>query len=92
MNKPLTKAELKALDFGHGWLENWSVLEADDGSEQDYIHVQRVGWADGMFAMSDSYATLENILKNYNRRGGVRVWLGGIPPTEEQRKAATWDA
>lgn len=87
----LTAAELEAMPFGHGWMDDWTICEADDGSEEDDFSLLRVGWADGTFAFKDSYSDLDRMIKRYNRRGGCRIWVGDVPPTDEQRKAVSWE-
>lgn len=87
----LTAEEVAAMPFGHGWLEDWCVLENDDGSETDGIDVQRVGWADGTMAFKDSYSNLNKLLLlSYNQPRGFRIWIGENPPTDEQREATPW--
>lgn len=87
----LSAEELAGMPFGHGWEESRTMLEDDEGNSTiECKEVHRVAWADGLFAYKDSYTDIERILKNYNRRGCGRIWLGEDPPSKAQRDEAPW--
>ena len=80
----LTAKELEAMPFGHGWLE-W---EPEAGGEPD---VQRVGWADDMFAIKGCYLYRKAVMTDYNSPNGLRIWVGAFPPGKAESQRRAWN-
>lgn len=78
----LSEEEFKDTPFGMGWLENMF--------EWDTISLERFAWVNGSAVSEVGYTTVEKLLRLYNISNGVRVWVGDVPPTDEQRRAKEW--
>ena len=83
----LTVEELAKMPFGHGWIE-YQQDEADPVDFSDLL--QRIGWADGNFALAGCFSDIGMMTASYNCPNGQRVWIGDEPPTDDQRRAAPW--
>lgn len=76
--------------WGHGWNE-YHYIGDDEDPEQ--FELSECVWIDGhMVNAEGDYFRLAADGKWYGKQYGFRVWRGDSPPTEEQRKAAGWDA
>lgn len=84
----LTADEFAAAEAGAGWIETW--LRGEDG-DPDEMSMERCAWAGPYMAFAESCnGEKANVLAEYNRPYGCRVWTGERP-TEEQREAVKWD-
>lgn len=83
----LSAEDFAATEAGHGWLESW--CEPMDG-ESEYFEISPFAWAGGHTVCEGGDLSVEDMLRFYGKRYGLRVWVGDITPTDAQREATPW--
>ena len=84
----LTLEEAQTLT-GHGWEEVWLLGDEEEGLPDSKILCECVFIA-GHIRCADGDVG-EIVPAWYNLREHSRLWMGDIPPTDEQRKAEAWN-
>ena len=72
---------------GHGWEEIW-LYETDENPET--IDLFECVFIHGHIRIDDGDIS-EVRPDRYGKKYHSRLWMGDIPPTDEQRKAAKWE-
>lgn len=71
---------------GHGWEESW-IYETDENPET--IDLFECVFIHSHIRLDDGDIS-EVRPDRYGKKYHSRLWMGDIPPTDEQRKAAPW--
>lgn len=77
--------------IGEGWEESW--FKANDESPETKVLTPCV-WISGHIMTRDGChadAHSDYWAERYNRKFGMRIWGGDLPPTEKQREAVKWE-
>ena len=79
---------------GTGWLEHWCSIEDDRDEKHPEVFFERCAWCGKTLTTNEFLISLEpgDMMIEYGKAGGFRVWAGDFAPSEEMRKEAGWHA
>lgn len=77
---------------GTGWIEHWCSIEDDRGENRSELFFERCAWCGKTLATDEFVLDLVpgDMMIEYGKVGGFRVWGGDYAPSAEKRKGALW--
>ncbi len=81
-------------ECGTGWIEHWCSIEDGRSVEHSELFFERCAWCGKNLTTNEFLVNLEpgDMMIEYGKAGGFRVWAGDYAPSEKMRKAVAWHA